>query len=588
MNSLKSKTVKVKVDASTQKITQLNALLNSLKSKTVKISVNSASVNSAIQQLKNKLQNINLNANVHANVAGMTIRAAVVNLHGNIHGNGAGGGPIPNGGGLFGGLAAAYGGYFGASQITDSADEMMNLDSRLRIVTKDEQERLDVENELYSMGQRTRQQLASLGKLYFGVARASEEMGFSKEDNLQVTETVSKALAVGGATKAESDAAILQLSQALGSGRLQGDELRSLDENAGALMKHVAAYFGTNVAGLKEMGAQGELTSDKLMRAIMASTGAVSEEFSNMQTTFGQAMTMMKNAWDWFTMTIQRKSGIFSTITQGLAKAFERIGKRWEELANSDFFPKIEAFFDSLDGVKGNLSDQIAGIVEQLLKLGAVFAPVVAGLMAFQGLAFVFEPLVSAASALDGAIAGIGMGLAPLAAMFAGVALAINWTSENWEEAVAMFQPGIDLMIDGVQKFQQAWTDLQPLIQAIQPLVDMLADAIGQGLVQAVANAWNLFSVAFNGMASLAANVGLTVEKVASAVEWLSSALSGAIGKLQEFVGLSGSIGSVGDVVGHIYSPSTTSQEQNITFNINSEDQITPAMNSANTFFAYD
>ena len=552
----------------------------------VKVSVNSASINSAIQQIKNKLQNINLNAHINANVAGMTIRANVVNLHGVIHGNNhggnSGGSSLGSAGDAMGGLAAAYGGYVGISQITDAADEMMNLDGRLRTVTKDEQERLAVETELYQMGQRTRQEMSSLGKLYFGVARASEELGFSQQDNLQVTETVSKALVVGGASAAEASSTILQLSQALGSGRLQGDELRSLDENASALMKHVAEYFGTNVAGLKQMGAEGQLTSEELMKAIMSSSAAIDKEFKNMPVTFGQSMTMMSNSWDRFILTIQQKSGIFSDVAQGIAKAFERLGKELESLGNSDFFSDISSFLDSFDGVEGNLSDQIADIVEQLLKIGMVIAPIVAGLLAFQGLAFVFEPLVSAATALEGALAGIGIGLAPLAAMFGLLAVGIKWASENWDEAVAMFQPGIDLMIDGVQKLQQAWIDLQPLIQAIQPLLDIIIDLIGSGVVQAVANAWNAFATAFNGMATLASTVGAMVSAVASAVESLSSALSGVIDKLKSFIGLAGSVSSINlsavPLAGGIPNIST---EQNNVFNVNSVEEANAVQEKA-------
>ena len=638
----KNKAIKINVNASTAKISQLNSQLNSLKNKSIKIdinsasvnstiqqiktklanvmgkinvsvnmasvnsaiqqikskfsnvtgkvkvSVNSASINNAVQQIKNKLQNINMNAHVNANVAGMTIRANVVNLHGVIHGNGGGGG---NGGGsslggagdVMGGLAAAYGGYVGISQITDSADEMMNLDGRLRTVTKDEQERLAVETELYRMGQRTRQEMSSLGKLYFGVARASEELGFSQQDNLQVTETVSKALVVGGASAAEASSTILQLSQALGSGRLQGDELRSLDENASALMKHVAEYFGTNVAGLKQMGAEGKLTSDELMKAIMSSSAAIDKEFENMPVTFGQSMTMMSNSWDRFILTIQQKSGIFSDVAQGIAKAFKRLGEELESLGNSDFFSGISSFLDSFDGIEGNLSDQIADIVEQLLKIGMVIAPIVAGLMAFQGLAFVFEPLVSAASALEGSFAGIGMGLAELAPMLALVAIGIKWASENWEETVAMFQPGIDMMLDGMQKFQQAWTDLQPLIQAIQPLLDIIIDLIGSGVVQAVANAWNVFATAFNGMATLAQNVGNAVSFVVSIVESLSSALSGVIDKLKDFVGLSGSVSSInlGSSVAIAGAVPNINTEQNNVFNVNSVEEANAVQEKA-------
>lgn len=646
----KNKAIKISVNASTAKISQLNSQLNSLKNKSIKIninsasvnstiqqiktklanvigkinvsvnmasvnsaiqqikskfsnvtgkvkvSVNSASINSAVQQIKNKLQNINMNAHINANVTGMTIRANVVNLHGVIHGNGGGNGggsSLGGAGDVMGGLAAAYGGYVGISQITDSADEMMNLDGRLRIVTKDEQERLAVETELYQMGQRTRQEMSSLGKLYFGVARASEELGFSQQDNLQVTETVSKALVVGGASAAEASSTILQLSQALGSGRLQGDELRSLDENASALMKHVAEYFGTNVAGLKQMGAEGKLTSEELMKAIMSSSAAIDKEFKNMPITFGQSTTMMENSWDRFIMTIQQKSGIFSDVAQGIAKAFERMGKELESIGNSDFFSNISDFLDSLDGVDGNISDQIADIVEPLMKIGLVLAPIITGLLAFEGLAFVFEPVVAAISSIGELISGLSVGFGPLLVVIGLVASLIYTLYENWDTVVTLFKPGIKAMQDGVKELGEAWEKIQPLIDALTPLVKILAQAIGWVLVAQILWLWNIFTAAFYAIASLINWVSGLLGGMGNTIQWLGKQLGGLIDKALKFIGLKDEVESVNSssAVSRMWDRATgnVSQEQTNTFYVQSANEASSILNNNGAFFsAYD
>lgn len=335
--------------------------------------------------------------------------------------------------------AAAYGGYVGASQITDTADAMMSLDGRLRTVTKSEEERLAIESELYSMGQKTRQQMVTLGDLYYKVARSSEEMGFSQKENLRVTETVSKALIVGGASAAEASATILQLGQALGSGRLQGDELRSLDENASALMRHVAKYFGTTVAGLKAMGAAGELTSAEVMKAILYASEEIDKEFMQMPMTFGQAMNVMGNSWDKFILGVEQKSNVFSMLARGAAKAFESVGNQLNdfatlmgtpdanktvtitdaatgetrEISELDYFNQkaeenpgmvktvnalkdLGEWIDRLDGKMGNMDEQIAGWIESFMKIAVVVAPILAVVGAISAIITIVAPFVSA------------------------------------------------------------------------------------------------------------------------------------------------------------------------------------------------
>ena len=139
------------LNATNNAIKQIKQKLNQLGQSRIKINVrvNSAAINNAINQIRNQMAHLNLNIHAQASVA--TIRANVVNLHGRINnGGGHGGGGGGNGGGAVAGLgsglagvAGVIGGGMAISQIKDTADEMMNLDGRLRTVTKTEKERLD-------------------------------------------------------------------------------------------------------------------------------------------------------------------------------------------------------------------------------------------------------------------------------------------------------------------------------------------------------------------------------------------------------------------------------------------------------------
>ena len=234
--------------------------------------------------------------------------------------------PMMSLGGLKGAFVA-LGGMALINEIKQTADAMMSLSSRIKIVTKDDAERLKIESALYQMSNKNRSSLEDLGDLYYKTALASKRFGASQEDVLRLTDIVSKSLVIGGADVAQQKATILQLSQALGSGVLQGDELRSLRENAPILMDAIATFFNTDVGGLKDMGAKGLLTTEKLMQAILSSGDAVNSKFAQITPTIGQAMTVLGNKFSKLILDIQNSTGIFGTIAGLILQGVDLIGQ---------------------------------------------------------------------------------------------------------------------------------------------------------------------------------------------------------------------------------------------------------------------
>lgn len=254
---------------------------------------------------------------------------------------------------LAGGLKGAFvalGGMAIVSEIKETADAMMSLSSRIKLVTKDDAERLRVEGALYAMANRNRASLQDLGDLYYKTASSAKQFGASQEDVLKLTDIVSKSLIVGGADTAQQKSTILQLSQALSSGVLQGDELRSLRENAPRLMQEIAKNMGTNMAGLKEMGANGELTTEKLMQAILQSGGAIEGEFARMTPTIGQALTVLGNKWDKFVLDIQNNTGFFGQIAQLILDAVDWVGQAidWAKEEFKSIEPEFNEFMGNI------------------------------------------------------------------------------------------------------------------------------------------------------------------------------------------------------------------------------------------------
>lgn len=144
----------------------------------------------------------------------------------------------------------------------------------------------------------TRSGLTEIASLYSKVSFASKDLGKSQADVSRTTETVAKALKVSGATAQEATSTILQLGQALASGRLQGDEFRAMSENAPRLMRLLADSTQLPVGALKQLGSEGKITSDIIIKAFTDKrlTGALDSEFAKVPLTFADNMTLAKNA----------------------------------------------------------------------------------------------------------------------------------------------------------------------------------------------------------------------------------------------------------------------------------------------------
>ena len=133
---------------------------------------------------------------------------------------------------------------------------------------------------------------------FLRLARTREDIGATGSDVMLLTELSQKLGRVSGASQGETAGAMLQLSQALASGRLQGDELRSIMESMPALAKAIADGLGVSVGQLRTMGSEGQLTSDKVFGAILSQTDKIRKEFASLPETLDQATTRMSDSWE--------------------------------------------------------------------------------------------------------------------------------------------------------------------------------------------------------------------------------------------------------------------------------------------------
>lgn len=190
----------------------------------------------------------------------------------------------------------AYLGVQTIKSIIEIADTYSLLESRLKLVTSGAQELKEVQAALLVIANESRVAYEGTANLYARLGRSTEHLGTSTEDLLKVTETISKALIVSGATATEAENALIQLSQGMASGTLRGDELRSVLEQVPRVAKAIADGMGITVGQLREFGKAGKLTAEAVIPALISQLGKISKEFAQIDVTVGQSIAVLKNA----------------------------------------------------------------------------------------------------------------------------------------------------------------------------------------------------------------------------------------------------------------------------------------------------
>ncbi|QIH63366.1 phage tail tape measure protein [Enterobacteriaceae bacterium A-F18] len=163
------------------------------------------------------------------------------------------------------GLAGAFAGAFATHQLIQYADTWNQLSGRLRLASTGAEDFAAAQRSLMAISQRTGTSFETNATLYARIASSLRDAGYASTDVAKVTETVATSLKLSGASTEEASSVITQLSQAIGSGVLRGEEFNAIMENGGRLAKLLADGMKTTVGGLRNMAQNGELTTDKIV-----------------------------------------------------------------------------------------------------------------------------------------------------------------------------------------------------------------------------------------------------------------------------------------------------------------------------------
>lgn len=190
-------------------------------------------------------------------------------------------------------LAGYMAGLVTVSAAINNMDTYTGLQNRLKLVTNNQVELNKATEDTFRIAQKTYSAWDSVLQVYQRFSDNAKTLNLTMDDTARLTETVSKAVAISGASASAADAALVQFGQALASGTLRGEELNSVMEQTPALAKAIAQGMGITVGELRSVAAEGKITSQEIVKALRNVEKDVDALFAKTDITIGQSLTLL-------------------------------------------------------------------------------------------------------------------------------------------------------------------------------------------------------------------------------------------------------------------------------------------------------
>ena len=212
------------------------------------------------------------------------------------------------------------------NSITDTATEWASVQARLKLVAGSQENAIYLNKQIFESAQRARGGYMEMADAVIQVSQSAHDAFPDPRQAVEFMEGIQKVFAIGGASKEAQKNAMLQLTQGLASGQLQGDEFRSIAENAPMIENIIAKSMGVSRGELKKLASEGKITADVIKNAIMNNMPEIEKQFESLPKTWGDHMQSIKNK---------------------AIKAFEPVFQRISDLANSE---GIRELVDNITG----------------------------------------------------------------------------------------------------------------------------------------------------------------------------------------------------------------------------------------------
>lgn len=205
-----------------------------------------------------------------------------------------------------------------AASFIRTADKMKVMDSQLKSVTKSGEMHKDVYDQVLDIANKNQTAMGSTSELYVKTARSMEPLGKTTAQLMAFTDNLTATFRASGTSADDQAGAILQLSQAMGKGILNGDEFASISERAAMVMTVLADSLGVTTAELKDMGSDGELTAEKIFAAFQKVSPVLAK--IEIPKTASGSMTVLNNKIGAWTKRTDEALGITNMLSDGILK----------------------------------------------------------------------------------------------------------------------------------------------------------------------------------------------------------------------------------------------------------------------------
>lgn len=303
-------------------------------------------------------------------------------------------------------------------------DNLSQIEARLNNINDGSQKTADLEAKIMAAANRSRANYQAMADSVAKLNLLAGDSFKSNDEAIAFAEQLNKMFVVSGTGAQEASAAMYQLNQALASGRLQGDEFRSIIENAPMLANAIADSMGVSRAKLKELSSDGAITADVIKKAMVDCADEVNSQFEQMPMTFGQAMNLVQNT---------------------AAAKFQEVANSFSNMINSE---DIQLIADAIGGAitvgayialgAVNLLAGALGFLRDNMEwIGPIALGVAAALGVYYGQLLLTKAGALALSAAQTVLTGVKMAAVPIYSLLTGATMAE--TAAQWGLNAALY-----------------------------------------------------------------------------------------------------------------------------------------------------
>ncbi|QPR68590.1 tape measure protein [Lysinibacillus macroides] len=300
-------------------------------------------------------------------------------------------------------FAAAAGAYLSIQALTNgmksfiaAADNATNIEARLNLINDGMQTTAELQERIFASAQATGGSYTATADAVGKLAAQAGAAFSSNDEIIAFTEQLNKTFSIAGTSVIGVESAMLQLTQAMAAGKLQGEELNAILDNAQPIVQNIADYMGVPVGSIKKLASEGQITADIIKNSMFAAAEETNRKFAEMPMTFGQQMQIMKD--------------------KGL-RALEPLFGRFNDFVNSDAFTVMSnnimagvnvgiagltMLFDVVEWGYGMVSSGAQFIADTWGILGPIFLTAAAALTAYMTVLAVYRGIAMATVAIEG------------------------------------------------------------------------------------------------------------------------------------------------------------------------------------------